>query len=149
MRCPCNPPSGSGPGCDNSSNTGGAILSATGWASLASDTLAFTTSGEVATATSHVIVGTSLYGHGWYWGQGIRCLNGYLRRLYTKTAIGGCITAPDFGAGDPTVSAISAVVGITIQPGDTLWYAVFYRDQATCAGSFFNATQTGEVVWAP
>src|SRR6185295_16029024 len=57
--CPCsNPPSGPGRGCDNSSATGGAALSASGSASLANDTVVFTTQGERPTAASILIQGT-------------------------------------------------------------------------------------------
>jgi hypothetical protein len=148
--CPCaNPPSGAGPGCNNQSNTGGAILSAAGAASLSFDTLRFTTNGEVPTAASYVAQGTVGIESGLPWGQGVRCIGGYMRRLYTKNATGGSITAPDFGAGDPSVSARSAAVGDTIQPGQSRWYLVYYRDVLSLCGSVINMTQTGEVVWGP
>jgi len=58
--CPCsNAPSAPGRGCDNSSATGGAILSASGIAYLSMDSLVFTTSGEKPTATSILLQGTS------------------------------------------------------------------------------------------
>jgi Tol biopolymer transport system component len=150
MGCPCaNPPSGSGPGCDNQSNTGGAILSASGTAELSHDTLVFTASGETATATTFVCMGTVPVEVGFMWGQGVRCIGGYLRRLYVKTAVGGVVTAPDFGAGDPPVSVIAATLGVTIHPGDSIWYQVCYRDPIIVCGSSINATQMGEVAWRP
>jgi hypothetical protein len=84
--------------------------------------------------------------------MGVRCTSGTFKRLYTKVASGGSITAPDFGAGDPTVSARSAALGDAIQAGDSRWYFVYYRDPNVLGGcpatSTFNATQTGQVTWS-
>jgi Tol biopolymer transport system component len=153
IACPCaNAPSGAGRGCDNSSSTGGASLSASGVAYLSMDSLVFTTSGETPTATSIVLQGTSEVTAGVVFGQGVRCAGGALKRLYTKNAVSGGITAPDFGAGDPAVSAQSAVLGDVIHAGEGRWYLVYYRDPTVLGGcpssSTFNATQTGRVVWS-
>ena len=153
IACPCsNPPSGLGRGCDNSAATGGAALSASGVSYLSLDSLEFTTSGEKPTATSIVLQGTTSPSAGVIYGQGVRCVGGALKRLFTKTAVGGSITAPDFGAGDPTVSARSAAKGDVIQPGQSRWYLVYYRDPVVPGGcsasSTFNATQTGRVDWS-
>jgi Tol biopolymer transport system component len=154
IACPCsNPPSELGRGCDNSSSTGGAILSASGIAYLSMDSLVFTTSGEKPVATSIVLQGNSLVATGAVFGQGVRCAGGTLKRLYTKTAIAGSISAPDIGAGDPTVSVRSATLGDVIAPGQSRWYLVYYRDPIVLGGcpsaSKFNATQTGRVDWIP
>jgi len=129
------------------------VLAATGGAYLSSDSLVFTTSGEKPTATSVLMQGKALVAAGVVYGQGVRCVGGTLKRLFTKTAVGGSITAPDFGAGDPTVSARSAAKGNPIFPGQARWYLVFYRDPTVLGGcpaaSTFNATQTGQVVWSP
>jgi Tol biopolymer transport system component len=153
IACPCsNAPSGSGRGCDNSSATGGAVLSASGIAYLSMDSLVFTTSGEKPTATSIVMQGDAFAANGLVFGQGVRCVTGTLKRLYTKTAVAGSITAPNFGAGDPKVSVRSAALGDTIQAGQSRWYLVYYRDPIVLGGcpaaSTFNATQTGQVVWS-
>jgi Tol biopolymer transport system component len=152
IACPCaNPPGGAGHGCDNSASTGGAVLSASGIAYLSMDSLVFTTSGEKPTATSVLLQGTTSP-TGAVYGQGVRCVGGILKRLYTKTAVGGGITAPDFGAGDPTVSARSAAKGSPISAGQSRWYLVFYRDPVVLGGcpasSTFNATQTGRIDWS-
>ena len=152
--CPCgNPPAGSARGCNNSAATGGAILAAAGAAFLSSDSLVFTTSGEKPTATSVVLQGTTVAASGIVYGQGVRCVGGTLKRLFTKTAVGGSIVAPGLGSGDPTVSARSATKGSPISPGQSRWYLVFYRDPIVLggcpAGSTFNATQSGRVDWAP
>lgn len=150
--CPCsNPPSGPGRGCDNSSATGGASLQASGIAYLSMDSLVFTTSGEKPTALSIVGQWTGANGTGAVFGMGVRCTAGSLRRLYSKSASGGSITAPDFGAGEPSVSARSAAKGDVIQPGQSRWYLVYYRDPVVLGGcspsSTFNSTQTGQVTW--
>ena len=154
LACPCaNPPGGPGSGCDNSAGTGGAVLSAAGIAYLTSDSLVWTTSGELPTALSILLQGDALVPGGAVFGQGVRCAGGALRRLYAKSASGGGITAPDFGAGDPTVSARSAALGDVIEAGESRWYLVYYRDPVVLggcpAGSTFNATPTGEAVWLP
>jgi Tol biopolymer transport system component len=154
IACPCsNPPSGPGRGCDNSSATGGAVLSASGGAFLSSDSLVLTTSGERPTALSIVAQGNALVPSGSVYGQGVRCAGGSLLRLYNKVASGGSITAPSFGAGDPSVSARSAAKGDPIRAGGSRWYFVYYRDPTVLGGcpgaSRFNTTQTGVVTWSP
>jgi len=153
IACPCaNAPPGPGRGCDNSASTGGASLSASGAAYLSLDSLVFQTSGEKPTATSVLLQGTTSLSSGAVYGQGVRCLGGALKRLFTKTASGGSITAPEFGFGDPTVSSRSAAKGDAIQAGESRWYLVFYRDPIVLGGcsatSTFNATQTGRVIWS-
>jgi hypothetical protein len=115
------------------------------------DSLVFTTFAEKPTALSIVLQGNALVSSAIVYGQGVRCLGGTLERLFTKTASSGSIVAPEFGAGDPTVSARSAARGDTIQPGQSRWYLVYYRDPTVLGGcpatSTFNATQTGQVSW--
>jgi hypothetical protein len=152
--CPCsNAPNAPGRGCDNSSITGGASLSASGIAYLSMDSVVFMTSGEKPTATSIVLQGTTSPPAGFVYGQGVRCVGGSLNRLFTKTAVAGSVTAPDFGAGDPTVSARSAARGDVIHPGESRYYLVYYRDPIVLGGcpatSTFNATQTGQTTWWP
>jgi hypothetical protein len=117
------------------------------------DSLVFTTSGEKPTATSVLLQGPSSPAAGVIYGQGIRCVGGATKRLFAKSAVGGGVTVPDFGAGDPTVSARSASKGDVIGPGQSRWYLVFYRDPIVLGGcpatSTFNASQTGRVVWSP
>lgn len=154
IACPCsNPPGGSGRGCDNSASTGGARLSAAGLTFLSADSLVFTTHGEKLTATSILLQGTAMASSGISYGQGVRCVAGVLSPLFTKSASGGSITAPDLAAGDPNVSTRSAAMGDPIQPGQSRWYLVIYRDPTvlgSCAATrTFNATQTGQVTWDP
>jgi Tol biopolymer transport system component len=153
--CPCsNQPNGPSRGCDNSSATGGAGLAAAGIAYLSIDSVVFTTTGEKPSALSIVMQGNAEVSAGITYGQGVRCLGGtIIRRLFTKQAIFGSITAPDFTAGDPPVSSRSSAKGDVIQPGQSRWYLVYYRDPVVLGGcpasATFNATQTGQVTWWP
>jgi hypothetical protein len=154
IACPCsNPPAGSGQGCDHSGATGGASLFATGNTQVSADGLVFTTSGERASALSILVQGNAVLPAGLVYGQGVRCVGGTLRRLYTKSASGGAILAPDLDAGDPPVTVRSAQKGDFISGGQSRWYMVYYRDPTVLGGcpatSTFNSTQTGEIAWAP
>jgi Tol biopolymer transport system component len=152
--CPCsNPASSLERGCNNSSNTGGGSLSASGGTFLSSDSLWFTTADERPSALSILTQWGGTGPTGVVFGMGVRCTSGTFKRLYTRTAVGGSITAPDFGAGDLQVSIRSAALGDTILPGDSRYYLVYYRDPHVLgsrpASSTFNCTQTGQVTWSP
>ena len=154
MACPCgNPPSSASRGCDNSLATGGATLAAGGGAYLSSDTLVFYTSGERPTSLSIVLQGTASIDNGVTYGQGVRCVGGSLKRLYTKNAVGGAITAPVYASSEIEPHARSAQLGDVILAGSMRWYMVYYRDPTVLGGcpvlSTFNTTQTAEVPWAP
>jgi hypothetical protein len=149
--CPCsNPPSGAGRGCNNSQATGGGSISATGSSSLANDTLVFTTSSQTANGTTILLQGTTNNGTGVFFGQGVRCVAGALKRLYAKSPGGtGGITAP--GLGDPSVSARSAALGDVISAGQHRYYMTYYRDPVVLGGcsatSTFNGTNALDVTW--
>jgi hypothetical protein len=154
IACPCsNPPSGAGRGCNNSSATGGATLSAAGSASVSADTLAFTASGERPTALSILLQGNLEIPAGLVYGQGIRCAAGTLKRLYHRNASGGALTLPSSASGDPSVTARSAALGDPIGAGESRWYLVYYRDPNVLGGcpssSTFNAGPTMRVDWRP
>ena len=117
------------------------------------DSLVFATSGEKPTALSIVTQWTGTSASGVVFGQGVRCTSGTFKRLYTKTAASGSITAPDFNLGDQEVSGRSAALGNVILAGQSRWYLVYYRDPSVLGGcpatSTYNATQTGRVDWSP
>jgi hypothetical protein len=125
--------------------TGGSILS--------SDSLFLVTGGETPNALSLVVQGDAVVATGIVYGQGVRCVGGTLRRLYTKVAERGSILAPDFPGGDIAVSQRAASEGDVIRGGQSRWYSVFYRDphvQSGCSPtSTFNCTPTGRVTWSP
>lgn len=153
LACPCaNPPASAVRGCDNGS-TGGAILFATGVASLSNDDLILRTNGELSTALSIFNQGTAISSPaGIVFGQGVRCVGGFLKRLYTKTASGGAASAP--GASDPNVHLRSAALGDTILAGSPRYYYVYYRQPNVLSGcppgtATYNSTQSLMAVWAP
>ena len=153
MACPCgNPPSAVGRGCNNSAGTGGAILTDVGTASLTGDTVVFTTSGERPTSLSIVLQGTAPIAAGVPYGDGVRCTGGSLKRLYSKNAVGGSITAPT--GLELAVHLRSAALGDTIAPGTNRYYMVYYRDPLLFACpspgvATFNTTQGRWVRWIP
>jgi Tol biopolymer transport system component len=143
--CPCSNAGAAGNGCENSAATGGALLTASGVASLAADAVQLHASGELPTALSIVLQGSSVVAPTTF-GDGLRCAGGALKRLYVEHASGGAIGAPQ--SGDPSVSARSAALGDTIPLGATRIYQVYYRDSnlAFCAGGF-NATNAIAIAW--
>ena len=150
--CPCsNPPAGPQQGCDNSSFTGGAVLSSTGVASLSADTVQFTSSGERPTALSIFLQGGTNILAGVSFGQGVRCAGGVLKRLYVKHAVGGTAVAP-VGT-DLSVHAQSAALGDTISSGSTRYYQTYYRDPSvlgTCSANLtFNVSDGQSIGWLP
>jgi Tol biopolymer transport system component len=147
--CPCGNAGQPGHGCQNSQSTGGSILTATGSPSLAGDTMHFTASGELPSALSILLQGTTAINPVNY-GDGLRCVGGALKRLYAHAASGGVVTMP-FPA-DPTVSVKSAALGDTITPGVTRNYQVYYRDSnpTFCTnppGGTLNVSRAIAVVW--
>lgn len=149
--CPCFNNGGSGRGCDNSAATGGAILTATGTPSLSADTFVLTSSAERSTAFSLFMQGDAELA-GVNFGDGLRCAGGNLKRLYSRNAAAGSVTAPT--GGDPSISARSAALGDPIPVSGTRIYQVYYRDPdpAFCpppTGSTFNVSNALRVVWAP
>jgi hypothetical protein len=152
IACPCsNPPGVSGRGCENSAQTGGAVLFGAGLAFLTQDTLFFTTAGQVDSSTSILVQGSAPIASGIVYGQGVRCTGGTLKRLYTRNSTAGSIFAPDPALADLAVSVRSAALGDPILPGQSRWYYAYYRDPGVpvgCSpGATFNATQAGRVLW--
>jgi hypothetical protein len=129
------------------------VLSASGGTYLSSDSLVFATTGERPTALSIVTQWSAADPTGVVFGMGVRCTSGTLKRLYTKSASGGSISAPDLGAGEPQVSVRSAALGDVLLAGQSRWLFVYYRDPNVLGGcpatSTFNSTQTGQVTWSP
>jgi hypothetical protein len=123
--CPCANNGLPGHGCENSSTTGGALLSMTGSPSLNADDVQFTCSGEKPAALSFVLQGATQIGPASY-GDGLRCIAGTLKRLYVRNASSGVVVAPL--SGELSVSAQSAALGSPITVGTSRYYQVAYRD---------------------
>jgi hypothetical protein len=144
--CPCSNSGQVGHGCNNSAATGGAQLSASG--SSTPDTLVFTCTYELPHALSIVLQGDAVTPFVQWFGSGLLCAGGNTLRLFTKTASGGTITAPQ--PGDPSVSTRSAALGDVIPPGAIRYYQVYYRDPnaSFCpSGGLFNISNGLRVVW--
>ena len=148
-----NPPTSTGRGCNNfGAFSGGAILSATGTASLSADSVVFNSSGENATAPTIFLQGTTQIATGIVFGAGIRCVGGTLKRLYLGNASGGSITRP--APGDPHVSARSAQLGDTIFPNTHRFYMAYYRDPLAAGpcgdpARTFNSSESVDILWTP
>lgn len=148
--CPCGNSGVLGHGCDNSAATGGALLSASGTPSLSADTLALTSSAERASAFSIFLQGSAAISPAFY-GDGLRCTGGTLKRLFTRNAVAGSVTAPQ--SGDPSISARSAALGDPLSAGDTRDYQVYYRDPSPTfcpnpPGNTWNISNGLSVTWA-
>jgi plastocyanin len=146
--CPCANNGALGNGCANSANAAGAHLSASGTTSP--DTLVLHASGELPTVLSIFLQGNASNASGVIFGDGLRCAAGTLKRLYAHSASGGAVSAPQ--AGDPSVSAQSALLGDVIAPGSTRYYQVYYRDSnlafcPTPPGNSWNVTNAWSVNW--
>jgi hypothetical protein len=134
-----------------SAGTGGAILTGTGTPSLASDTVHFTSSGELPTSTSILLSGPTAVNPAHY-GDGLRCAGGSLKRLFTHSAVGGTVAMPQ--GSDLSVSARSAAMGDPITAGSVRIYQVYYRDPSATfcsapAGGTFNISNALALAWAP
>jgi hypothetical protein len=146
--CPCGhaSPNAAPAGCANSLGSG-AELAARGVASLASDTLEPTASRMPASAPCVLLQG-DLRQPAAPFGDGLRCITGALRRLYTTTASAGAASFP--GPGEPTLSARAAATGDVLMPGTTRVYQVHYRNAAAfCPPETFNVTNALAVEWRP
>jgi hypothetical protein len=142
--CPCTNPGFPGAGCSSSSFPG-AILSAQGTASIASDSLRlrctlvpFDPSGSAV-----LFQGATALTAGAPLGAGLLCIGGSVRRLGVKSLAAGLV---EFGPalGDP---ALSLTGGISV-PGTTMNYQVWYRDTlAGCAQPAFNLSNGLSVNW--
>jgi Tol biopolymer transport system component len=147
--CPCANSGAPGHGCENSATTGGAVLSGSGVASLAADTAHLLATGEKPTATSVLLQGNATVSS-LHYGDGLRCVGGTLKRLYSHNAVGGAVSMPQ-GA-DLAISVRSAAAGDVIQAGSTRSYQIYYRDPSTtfCPspnGSTFNISNAIAIAW--
>jgi len=156
IACPCANPGAPGHGCDNSSSTGGALLTSAGMASISappSGSVVFTSSGEKPSATSILLQGhPPTLPNGIQFGMGVRCAFASLKRLFVHTASGGVVSAPS-ASDNTTIPARSASLGDPISVGDSRLYLFYYRDPTLlgpCSSLFantFNCTQSQSVLW--
>jgi hypothetical protein len=148
IRCPCANDGSPGHGCENSAGTGGARLSASGWAEP--DSIVLTSEGERSSALSIFLQGDAALAGGMSFGDGVRCVTGNLKRIAEVHASGGVATYPQ--AGDPGISRRSAALGDAIAPGSSRFYQVYYRDPdlAFCplpSGNSWNVGNALQIPW--
>jgi hypothetical protein len=148
VACPCGNSGATGNGCANSQNTAGASLSVSGTTSP--DTLVLTSSGELASAFSILLQGNVDLANPTTFGDGLRCVGGSLKRLYSAGAIGGVVAFPPSGA--LTISAQSAALGDPILVGSARSYQVYYRDPSATfcpspPGNTWNVGSAQRVIW--
>jgi hypothetical protein len=147
--CPCGNTGASGSGCANSASSGGALLSAAGFSSLAADSLVLSATGEPTGVPTLLLEGAAA-GTSHAFGDGLACVAGTRRMLYLHTAPGGVFTAPD--ATEPPISVRSAALGAPIHAGETRYYQACYRDPSAVfcpppGGATWNTSSGLAVVW--
>jgi hypothetical protein len=140
--CPCGNSGGNGRGCANSIFPAGSVLTATGSASIALDTVVLT--------ASSMSGGISVFFQGT--GQaslplddGLFCLTGALIRVGTYGIVGGASSNP------PVAGVPLHTKGALVLPGGTRFYQVVYRNAAPafCPPATLNRTNGLAVVWTP
>jgi len=140
--CPCGNPGAAGHGCANGSFPAGALLAASGSASVANDTVVFHAESSVPGQPGLFFQGDNaiMGGAGIPFGDGLRCVGGNVIRLEIVTADGG---------GQATSTVPVAATG-HVAPGDVKRYQWWYRDPAgSPCGAGFNLSNGLEIIWAP
>jgi hypothetical protein len=136
--CPCGNNGAAGQGCASSVNANGALLNATGSASIANDTLVLHGSGMPNSSCLYFQGTTQISAQ---FGDGLRCAGGSVIRLGTKTNVSGASQYP--AAGDPSVSVRGAVTSPGVRN-----YQVWYRNAAAfCTPSTFNLSNGVSITW--
>jgi hypothetical protein len=146
--CPCGNFGVPGHGCNNSSNSGGAQLYATGI--VAQDTVVMNSVGELPNALSILLQGDANQAQGVPFGDGVRCVGGHLKRIAVNHAANGYDYYPH--SGDPSIRQRSMQLGDTIPPGGVRFYQVYYRDPqlSFCPqpmGDSWNVSNAVALVW--
>ncbi len=145
--CPCTNNGASGNGCASSIHAAGGLLTSSGTASVAADSVVLGASG-MSTSVVTFFQGTGtvfdgLYGSGAF-GDGRRCVNGTLIRLHPQMAPGGAVQIP--APGDASLSVQGAIPAA----GGSRYYQVWYRNSASfCTPATFNLTNGLMVTWHP
>jgi Tol biopolymer transport system component len=151
--CPCGNAGRSGAGCENSALTGGALLRATGRASVSADQVTLFATGLPPASSAVFFQGTAREnsGNGTLFGDGLRCAGGTAVRMSQYGVVAGVATT---GYGVQPGSGGSGVPihvqGLVPSSGGTRTYQVWYRNAAVfCSASTFNLSNGVEIVWTP
>ena len=141
--CPCgneNDGSNGVAGCANGGNAGGAVLSASGSASVAAGDLVLSVSGTLASQPGLFFQGDNSIngGAGNGFGDGLRCAGGGVIRLQVGIADSN---------GDASTSINIAAKGGVVA-GDVRRYQSWYRDpNSSPCGAQFNLSNGYEITW--
>jgi hypothetical protein len=142
--CPCGNVGSAGRGCATSFGPG-ALLSGSGTASVASDSLVLTVDG-VSNSVVSFFQGTqaAVAGAGVTFGDGLRCATGNVMRLAAKQAGANVALYPE--AGDVQVSLRGGIPAF----GGTRIYQVWFRNSASfCTPATYNWSGGLAVPWSP
>jgi hypothetical protein len=150
--CPCDPGQigATGHGCANSSGEG-AILSATGVASVTGDDLQLHVANMPNPSSVLFFQGTVQQGSGQgsFNGDGLLCVNGPGGNLIRLGIHAGQPGTSSYGAGignDPLISVRGLIPAI----GGTRYYQAWFRDStAFCTSANFNFSNGLAIVWTP
>jgi len=127
-------------GCQSSANVNGAALTVDSGDCVLDDVVMIAYD-ERPGALSIFLQGAQRTSSGLVFGDGVRCVSGSLKRLYTHSAPGGAITAPQ--SGEPSIRTRSAALGDTIPSPASRYYQVWYRD----GPGHFNITSALQIDW--
>jgi Tol biopolymer transport system component len=145
--CPCGNSGTTGHGCENSSGTGGALLTAIG--STHPDLVRLVCAHVNAGVPAVFLQGTQSIAPVAF-GDGLSCIGGTVNRLATVNALG--TTATYTSCPNQPITTRSAALGDPIAPGSTRYYATFYRDTnaSYCpppSGNAWNMSQAIAITW--
>jgi Tol biopolymer transport system component len=144
--CPCGNNGAAGRGCAHSLDANGSLLSGSGAASVAGDSL-FLSASFVPNGPGLYFQGTAPFagGSGVVFGDGLLCAGGSILRLGVVFATGNASQFPRVGI-DPPMSVAGGVVA-----GDLRYYQLWFRDANTgfCSPAVFNLTNGTSLTWAP
>lgn len=138
--CPCGNFGALGRGCANSVQPAGAQLVASGAPNP--DTVVLSISGTPAVVANIFLQGDAVTSAPF--GDGVRCVGGFLIRLRSKVGAAGQCSFP--GPGEPSVSSRGAC---TPGSGARRWYQVYYRNAAAgfCPPETFNVSNGWVIDW--
>ena len=140
--CPCGNTGAAGRGCANGTGSGGALLSASGSASVGAANLVLAGTGAEPSQPGLYFQGDNTVngGAGITFGDGIRCAGGNVARLQVVIA--------DANGDSATTVNVASQGGVA--PGDVKRYQWWYRSPtASPCGTGFNLSNGLEITWLP
>jgi hypothetical protein len=144
VKCPAGNPGRPGHGCNNSDNTGGAALRLSGNPSVVHDTLVLGVRALPIPTTVVYMQATQLRSTPKPFGYGLLCVDGAFTRLAVKHSINAVSKYPELG--EPGAAQTG-----NIQPGESIYYQVMYKDLMVGGVGHpnFNMSNAWHTVWIP